>query len=197
MNEMIYKDAKSIADNLVVRLKDECDIINIAGSIRREKDDVKDIEIVCLPNTETVLIDPADMFSESTSQVKNTIGFERAVDSLHGETIKGNPQGRYMQIEFKQLIKLDLFMPLAHDYYRQFAIRTGSWEYSIKIASAWKKLGWVGTPDGLRLQKECTQIGVNKYKCICHEPTLPIRWTSEEHFFEWLGMKWIEPKFRY
>lgn len=76
-------------------------------------------------------------------------------------------------------VKIDLFMPLEHDYYRQLAIRTGSAEYSKKIASAWVKKGYVGTSKGLQL--------VSK---IHNEiPT----WKSEREFIEWLGMDYLHP----
>jgi len=55
-------------------------------------------------------------------------------------------------------INLDLFVPQRHDYYRQYATRTGSGDYSYKvIASAWVSKGWVGTPDGLHKREDCSE----------------------------------------
>jgi len=94
-------------------------------------------------------------------------------------------------------INLDLFMPEPHDYYRQLAIRTGSAEYAQKvIASGWRRIGWVGTENGLRLEKECypKDLGGGKKKWICAKqaPTLPPVWESEEAFFSWLNVEWVE-----
>ncbi|MES1181962.1 MAG: hypothetical protein ABUL44_04115, partial [Flavobacterium sp.] len=46
---MEYSKAKSIADKAILLLKEHCIRIEIAGSIRRKKSEVKDIEIVAIP----------------------------------------------------------------------------------------------------------------------------------------------------
>lgn len=43
--------AEKLANQVVKRLEDHCKRVEIAGSIRRKKPEVKDIEIVCLPDT--------------------------------------------------------------------------------------------------------------------------------------------------
>lgn len=81
--------------------------------------------------------------------------FVELVKSL-GRVIKGKPDGRYMQIELPQRINLDLFMPEADDYFRQYAIRTGSAEYAAyTIAGGWRKIGWCGSDQGLRKTSDC------------------------------------------
>ena len=47
---MQYKQAKEIADNIVLMLSPFCDRIEIAGSIRRKKELIGDVEIVAIPN---------------------------------------------------------------------------------------------------------------------------------------------------
>lgn len=188
---MKYPQAKSIADNIVDLLRPHCDIINIAGSIRRLKAEVGDIEIVCLPKK---IVLKNKMFGYDEGTMVEPL-FDKLVNEF-GVVIKGNTDGRYMQIELHNGIKLDLFMPSPHDYYRQYAIRTGSAEYSRLIANAWNDLGWVGTPDGLRLRHECVQLARSRWHCNVQNPTLPPVWQSEEDFFQWLGKEWIEPKFR-
>jgi DNA polymerase/3'-5' exonuclease PolX len=47
---MRLTEAARQANIIVERLRPFTTIINIAGSIRREKSEVKDIEIVCLPH---------------------------------------------------------------------------------------------------------------------------------------------------
>ena len=46
---MEYSLAKSLADELIVVLKPYCIKIEIAGSVRRKKEQVKDIEICIVP----------------------------------------------------------------------------------------------------------------------------------------------------
>ncbi len=187
---MKLPEALSIANNIVDLLRPHCDIINIAGSIRRLKAEVGDIEIVCLPK-KIVL---KDMFGYDEGVIVHPL-FAEIVNEL-GTVIKGNEDGKYMQIELPDNIKIDLFMPSPHDYYRLYAIRTGSAKYSLLIAISWNGLGWVGTPDGLRLRSQCRQLAVTRWHCHVQNPTLPPVWQSEEEFFQWLGREWIEPQFR-
>jgi DNA polymerase/3'-5' exonuclease PolX len=153
-----------------------CERIEIAGSIRRRKPEVKDIEIVCVPKS------------------VHLIPFVTTVKQWY--KIKGEPTGRYTQRGLYESINLDLFMPQKKDFIRQFAIRTGPAEYSAKvIAVAWVKGGWRGTEDGLRLQKECVLKG-KKWICTAARPTLPPEWITEQEFFDWLGVKFIQPEKR-
>lgn len=188
-------EAKELAFNILNTLIPHCDKIHIAGSVRREKAFVKDIEIVCQPK-ETIL---KDMFGWDEGIIRD-LEFSKQVREL-GEIVKGNTDGKYMQIKLPQGINLDLFMPDTDDYFRQFAIRTGSAEYShTVIARGWLKLGWVGTEEGLRRIEDCQQVangsGKSKWKIVNKNGVRPPVWKSEEEFFEWLNVKWIEPSQR-
>lgn len=201
------KIASDIAVGIGYRLMPFCNRLNIAGSIRREKLEVKDIEIVCLPKM--VATGQVDLFSNEAVQEAVHGEFVRKVKSL-GKVIKGQPEGRYMQIEVPleqphngvRVINLDLFMPQPDDYFRQLAIRTGSAEYSrTMIANKWLKLGWVGTADGLRLEHQCfgsrDKEGKMHWRCMVDNPKLPPVWDSERSFFEWLGVEYLSPKLRF
>lgn len=196
---MILSEAQFIAKETLERLRPHTERIDIAGSVRRKKTDVKDIEIVALPLEEGI-----GLFGDI---VIRSQGFTDNVKSL-GQIAKGDPhEGRYCCIILPEYaVQVDLFIPQRHDYFRQFAIRTGSAEYARDhIAAAWRKKGWVGTEDGLRLESECyatvhTVFGVStpkqKWHCTTDTPTLPPVWGSEEEFFDWLGEKWIKPEER-
>lgn len=194
-------DAKIIALNIWSLLKPHCDVCKIAGSIRREKHDVKDIEIVCLPKDETIEVPAVDMFSQPTIGTVRSIKFCDIVNGL-GKIVKGNAEGKYMQIHLiAENINLDLFMPDDFDFYRQFAIRTGSADYTAKvIAGGWKKIGWCGSDKGLRKISDCINHKTpdNKGRWICFNPEAekPPVWKSEQEFFDWIKVKWIAPKLR-
>ena len=92
---------------------------------------------------------------------------------------------------------LDLFMPESRDYYRQYAIRTGSADYSFKVlAAGWRRKGWCGTPDGLRRVRDCKEVKKSVWKCINPQAELPPVWQSEHEFFDWIGVRWIKPSLR-
>lgn len=192
---MQLNEASHTAKFIESKIAAYCDRIDIAGSIRRQKPEVGDIEIVCQPKSE----ESKDLFGNVEYTIRDT-DFQQIVSKL-GKVIKGKPDGRYMQIELPEGINLDLFMPEPNDYYRQLAIRTGSADYSFKvIATGWKAKGWAGTEAGLRKMTECLEKkspdGKSKWTCSIATPTLPPAWQSEKEFFEWIGVKWIDPKLR-
>ncbi len=190
---MILKSASDIAVKICYLLQPYCSKINIAGSIRRKKNDVGDIEIICLPHR--VPAGQASLFggSENTVPVKE---FANVVQGL-GIVELGKPSGRYIKIILHEGIRLDLFMPQEHDYYRIYAIRTGSAQYSsLFIAYGWKRIGWVGTDQGLRRREDCLENGDDHWKIINPDPELPPIWQSEKEFFEWIQVKYLEPQFR-
>jgi len=159
----------------------EPDMCRIAGSIRRQKPEVKDIEIVCVPRT------------------VHLIPFVTTVNQWYKK--KGEPTGRYAKRSLYESIDLDLFMPQKKDFIRQFVIRTGSADYSAKvIAVAWVKKGWVGTENGLRRREECIHPQNSPtgkiWICQVSRPQLPPEWQSEEEFFDWLKVKYISPEER-
>lgn len=192
-----YRRAKNTADRVMELLTPHCEVIHIAGSIRREKDFVKDIEIVCIPKK---VFHAEDLFGGGKKVIAP--GFVEAIDHMKEKTIKGNVTGRYMQMILKGGKVLDLFMPVPNDYYRQFAIRTGSREYSNKvIATSWLALGWCGVSNvGLRRKSDCTfykdKADKIVWKLINANGEKPPVWKSEKDFFEWLGVRWIEPRLR-
>lgn len=196
---MQLSEAKAIADKIVETLSPFCDKCLIAGSIRREKPEVKDIEICCIPSIEEFYdITTGTLFSAPKKISRRNYGFVHEVNRL-GIIEKGNPQeGKYCAVLLPEGIKLDLFIPDANDFYRQFAIRTGSADYSFKvIANGWKKIGWVGTENGLRKMSDCIEQklpdGKSKWKCVNSNPELPPVWNSEEDFFEWIKVKYVSP----
>ena len=186
--------AEKIANEIVSILQPLCQHIHIAGSVRRKVSYVGDIEICCRPNFQNV----KDLFGWNTAPIVD-LNFQQLVFSL-GKINKGNPDGRFIQIELPEKIQLDLFMPTEEDYFRQFAIRTGSSLYSHRlIASGWRKMGWVGTSEGLRRQTdcECKETGDKPvWHIINPHGEKPPVWQSEEEFFAWLGIEWVEPEKR-
>lgn len=178
--------AEILANRIVLQLIPHCDKIDIAGSVRRECPEVNDIEIVCLPKT---VIFSKDLFGKP--EVKRSPDFIESL-LLLGKRLKGLPhKDRYVRLQIGDIC-VDIFMPQSFDYYRMLAIRTGSSDYShMQIARRWKINGWIGTPDGLRLQVE---LDNPPYDGIY---TLPPEWESEKHFFEWMGVEYVEPKNRF
>ena len=119
--DMEYQKALEIAERVKQELEPHCDRIEIAGSIRRKKQEVKDIEIVAVPN---------DRFE---------IGF--IINQW--KKIRGDVDGKYMQRQLPERINLDLFFATEKNWGLILAIRTGSAEYSHHVlANGWVKAGY-------------------------------------------------------
>jgi len=121
--------AQRLAKRLVEILAPHCERIDIVGSVRMEKSQVGDIEIVCAPKKV-----PIGLFGDEWAIIPE---FFQALSIFKREVGKiENTEARYFKYEVPTgwaspaTIKLDLFIPQAHDYYRQLAIRTGPVSYS-------------------------------------------------------------------
>ncbi len=179
-------------------LAPHCDRIHIAGSVRRRQHQVKDIEIVCQPKKE---FQATDLFGGGQHVISKD--FTEALMQITGKVVKGNVNGRYMQIITSSRIcpgiKLDLFMPDSADYFRQLVIRTGSKEYVHHIiAGGWVHKGWCGVKDvGLRRMEDCTRRIVAGGKTVWNlwnkDGEKPPAWESEEEFYQWIGVSYHPP----
>jgi DNA polymerase/3'-5' exonuclease PolX len=130
---MTLHEALPLAQRLKDVLAPFCDRIEIAGSIRRQKPEVKDIEIVCIPKQVVV-----DMFGSATEAHPE---FCRIVNAL--EKVKGEPTGRYTQRVLPEGIKADIFMCTRENWGLIYAVRTGSADFSAYVlGAAWVKNGY-------------------------------------------------------
>lgn len=140
---MNLQQAQQIAERIKSELAPHCDRIEIAGSIRRKKPEVKDIEIVCIPKPyETGLF---------------ASGIAKVVDQW--QKVKGELPCKYTQRILPDGIKLDLFFAEAENWGLIYAIRTGSAEYSHKVLAA----GWVKA--GYQSRDGYLWHGRDKYNC--------------------------------
>lgn len=170
---MKYLEALQIAEKYKNKLKPYCERIEIAGSIRRKKSEVGDIEIVCIPKT---VKQPHGLFENKRVRV---MGFITTVNQW--EKIKGDPVGgRYTQRLLPEGIKLDIFMVRPENWGLIFAMRIGSEEFSHKVlANGWVRSGYHSKGGMLR-----DKFGKEK----------PIY--EERELFELINIPYIEPEKR-
>lgn len=173
--------AKLIANRLIKEFSPFCERIQIAGSIRREVPEVKDIELVCIPAMiEDKHIDPV-IGNVGETWTRPNVEFCRIVNSY--DKVKGECDGKYTQriIPYDGgTINLDLFMANRNNWGYILAIRTGSAHYSKSLAQRWVSLGYKGV-DGYLTRKSTGE-----------RIALP-----EEHtLFNLLGAKMILPQQR-
>lgn len=143
---MSLREAREIAADIIGKLAPFCERIKVAGSIRRGKQWINDVEIVAIPKSS--ITDPEfDLFGNKTgggTTVRDP-GFVEAVAKMTHQHIKGSAlDGRYMQFLTDGLVKVDLFTAVRGNWGYILAIRTGSADFSKMIASRWVSLGYNG-----------------------------------------------------
>lgn len=100
--KLLLPVAQSWAEALVAHLRPHCTRIHIAGSIRRQKEWVKDIEIVCIPKYRemTAAAYESSLFSDTQVQtveaVTEKFWHEALKHPLMGGHIKGGSSGKML-----------------------------------------------------------------------------------------------------
>ncbi|MFN3405166.1 MAG: hypothetical protein ACK40G_13795 [Cytophagaceae bacterium] len=173
--------AKMVAEMVKSKLAPYCEKIEIAGSIRRQKPEVGDIEIVCIPKTVKEV--KKDLFGGiSEVEEKRDPGFLATVNEW--EAIKGKAEGKYTQRLLKgrtgATIKLDLFTANHRNWGYILAIRTGSANFSKEVlAKGWVSKGYKGL-DGYLMGTDGRPVSV----------------PDEETLFRLIGKSYVLPKDR-
>lgn len=169
---MIYSQAKSIADGLLEKFAPYCDRISIAGSVRRKKSEVHDIEIVAIPK----IIDEPNVFDEIGKREFPSDLF------LPYKMIKNG--SRYKQMELPEGINLDLFIVIEPAQWGViFTIRTGPADFSHKLVTLKSFGGYL--PGDCKVHDG----GVYRGGALIPMP-------DEKDFLEFVGLGWIEPEAR-
>jgi DNA polymerase/3'-5' exonuclease PolX len=183
-----------IAQGLVEYLRPACTRIEIAGSIRRLKADVKDIEILAIPDL-TPLPMPRAEFGKPVPKVHKT-----QIDALlHAMELAGDISldkngDRYKKFLFKPAsIFVDLFLVLPPAQWGvQFVIRTGPAEFGHWLVTRKAKGG--GLPNEYIVQDGVVGQRVRGEKG--DERQGEISMPEEIDFLNFLELGWIEPRDR-
>lgn len=132
MGKIDLERAKKVADAVVTRLRPHCQRIEIAGSVRRQKRSVNDIDLVLIP------LDLWQLHSE--------------IMKLGSVKMSGSKIMRVMVGD----IQIDIYFAALETWATLLLIRTGSTENNIRLASLAKKRGWhlAASGDGLFNERE-------------------------------------------
>ena len=168
---MNYKEAIIIAEKYKEVLKPYCLKCEIAGSLRRKKQIVKDIELVAVPKTVNKIQSFFDVERIRHPEFIKTVN--------NWEKVKGIPEGKYTQRILPEGIKLDLFMCELGNWGCTFLIRTGDWEFSKKF------MGTIMPRNGYQQRNGWVQKN-GEYISVLEEKDL----------FELMNIKYIEPQDR-
>ena len=170
-----YHQALAVAEQMVEKLSPYCDRIEIAGSIRRERKMIGDIEIVALPK----LLIQRDLFGNPVA-IRNLLHdflILREVDLYKGV----KPDAKQKQF-FYLNYQVDLFLPASLDHWGSiFTIRTGSHDFNMWLMS-----------------ERCKQVGITFAGGLLYEThtNVLIDTREEGDVFKALQMDFVPPNKR-
>lgn len=126
---MKYEEALAIAQDVLEQLRPHCYRCEIAGSIRRKKEEVKDIDIVMIAKPYEI-----GLLESGIATVVN-----------RWEKISGSLPCKNTRRVLPQGIMLDLFLVNPANWGYMYAIKTGSERYGrCKLGRSWVKQGYKG-----------------------------------------------------
>lgn len=169
-----------VAREICDRLKPHCEKLIVAGSLRRRKQDVGDVEILYVSRMEDR---PLDMFSS----VSVSLADEEITRMLADETltkrlskIGGTAWGDQNKLAVHRSgIPVDLFRTVSEAWWNYLVCRTGPADSNTRIATEAKKIGYRWNPYGTGFTR-LTDGGVNAMD-------------SEEAVFAFVGLPYADP----
>lgn len=188
---MNYPEAFKLASVMVEDMRPFCERIEIAGSIRRQKQsDIKDVEIVAIPKWTAVA---SGLFAEDSTKENELFKWAQTQTAVEwikpGTSIiakwQVKPDGKYWRGMFFNGVKLDLFLTTPDQFGLIFLIRTGPADFSHKMVTLKSQGGWLKDELGIRIQ------GGNIKKGDEIIPT-----PEEKDVFKAMRYKFVEPENR-
>ena len=170
---MVLQEARRVAKDFIQKIKPFVKRVEIAGSVRRERPLVKDIEIVLIP-------DPRQIW-----ELVDEFGKYRK--------LKGSFAGKYFQIQTRG-VKVDVFVASEENWGVIYSIRTGSARFSKDvIAGTWARLGYHSI-GGVLYPIQPNSGAVELGDAV--DLSRPHYFKEEVDLFKFLGLQWVPPKER-
>lgn len=173
--------ACAVARELVAALEPACERLILAGSLRRRRPEVGDIELLYIPR-HGLATPPGELLPRLCNLADLAIGELRQRGVL---AVRPNVNGSAIFGELNKLmihvasgIPVDLFAASAETWFNYLVCRTGSAETNIRICRAAKARGLRWNPYGQGFQG----AGGKVYPCV-----------SERDVFEKVGLQYLEP----
>lgn len=187
--------ALSLAQNLVFELIPFCERIQIAGSLRRSKPEVKDIEILAIPRPADRIVE-RDLFGEIIAEsfhchLEKELARRLADDSWPWRKDFRSPRWgkRYKRLRHERGICCDLYLTDPQRWGYQLAIRTGPAKFSHAIVTIGLRRGWHFTDSLLHQHpKRDGKVCPKGEDCPLILPTM-----EERDIFEALQLPWLKP----
>jgi len=177
--------AQSYARQIAAWLQPYCERLEIAGSIRRQRPQCADVDIVCIPK----VTEEHDMLGEIIRRRNHTLGFLQQYVSKNNPLRSpmrkphflsgGETEGKQLIIELKSC-QLDLWFATQENFGTRWLCRTGSKEHNILLAQRAQDLGTKWNP----------------YEGVFRDRGGAATAATEEQVYEALQLPFIEPRDR-
>lgn len=189
---VLLAEAARVAEQLLTVLSLGCDRATIAGSIRRRRPDVGDIEIVAVPRVHTERI-PEGLFGErdllvnELDVVLDTLLMDGTLASHPDDPKRGPKYSKH--IHAASGIQVDLFSTTADRFGVALLIRTGPKDYSHRFVTLIRSRGFhVG--GGMALHRGPLACADRIAPCEA------IPTPEEEDVYRTVGLTWLDPEDR-
>jgi DNA polymerase/3'-5' exonuclease PolX len=175
--------ALAVAYEIKNQLEPFCERIEIAGSLRRGKAEVGDIELLYIPRTENRQQDffssaPVNIAAEKISQMLAVGELAKRPSKIGVFTWGDNNK---LGIHVASGVPVDLFQTTAENWWVSLVIRTGSKDTNLALTTG--------------AQKQNARL--NAYGCgVTWSDGTTTAATSERHVFELCGVEYKEPENR-
>lgn len=173
-----------VAAELCAALKPACDRLIVAGSLRRRKPTIGDVEILYIPRTETRQV-PGDMFASSSVNLADEViasleasGVLDRRKNINGSVMFG-PKNKLMR-HIPTGLPVDLFTGTPENWFNYLVCRTGPADSNTRICMAAQARGWKWNPYGAGYSNGNESV-----------PML-----SEAAVFEFVGLPYEQPENR-
>lgn len=168
---------KDIALKMQETLAPHCEQIEIAGSIRRGKENPNDIDLVAIPKREVV---QGELFSSDSGGhgplYRIHQEYVKAVDQW--TRLKGQADGLYTRREVDGAA-VDIYRAVPDNWGLILTIRTGSRRFNVEV-----------------LLPALTRQGLHVTGGRLMQGTFGIAVSDEKALFSWAGLEWIRPEDR-
>lgn len=169
-----WRIALPVAEELRDALFPACHMIQIAGSLRRCKPDVGDIELVCIPRADTNNIFAVDELDAAIQRMIADGTLAYRLNARGGRTY--GPKNKLL-VHVPSGIPLDVFSTEARFWGMALLVRTGSAEFNVQVMAHFKRIGFQG----------------HAYGGVTNRAGVELDCPDEETVFRLLGWGYISP----
>lgn len=177
-----YAEALALAEEVCAILAPACERIEIAGSLRRRKVEIGDIELVAIPRYEI----ERDLFGEEVGRHSLLDAELRVWPPISSTLTKNGPH--YKQFMWGDMT-VDLFLVTAETWGVQLAIRTGNADFSHWLVTAQHQGGALPTGYYIIEGRLARYTGPDRLT----QRATPLPTPEEADLFAAIGLPWIPP----